>query len=149
MGPAGKGVVKVRPGLLLPPVVLWAWGCAAWEANPPVATPIDWGQGPTLRSMELPSKAEALRRWTVPPSDPWSPYAKYTLLTALNDGPVLAALPDVEQLDEVQRARAAATRIGTTGLPDGTLWIVDLRGAASVAFGTALAATPGAGAVSL
>jgi hypothetical protein len=47
-------------------------------------------------------------------------------------------LPGVEALDEVQRARAAAVVAAASGLPPDTLWIVDLRGAASVAFGTEL-----------
>ena len=41
-------------------------------------------------------------------------------------------------LEEVQRAAVVARQIASDGLPADTLWIVDMRGAASVAFGAAL-----------
>jgi hypothetical protein len=44
----------------------------------------------------------------------------------------------VSSLDTVQRAAAAGRQIASEGLPPDTLWIVDMRGAASVAFGAAL-----------
>ena len=47
-------------------------------------------------------------------------------------------MPDIATLDEVQRAEAVARQIAQNGLPPDTLWIVDMRGAASVAFGTTL-----------
>src|SRR6185312_5848924 len=61
-----------------------------------------------------------------------------TLLTYLADTPVTATMPDVRALDVVSRAEAAAARVAASGVPADTMWIVDLRGAASVAFGATL-----------
>jgi hypothetical protein len=47
-------------------------------------------------------------------------------------------LPDVMSLDVVPRAQAAARQVAADGLPADTMWIVDMRGAASVAFGVTL-----------
>ena len=47
-------------------------------------------------------------------------------------------MPDVSSLDDVRRAAVAARRIAGDGLPPDTLWVVDLRGPAAVAFGTSL-----------
>jgi hypothetical protein len=85
----------------------------------------------------------------LPATSPWSGYAKYTLLTALEEAPAVADLPDLEALDEVRHARAAGARVAMHGLPDGVLWVADMRGAASVAFGNALASVSPGGAVSL
>jgi hypothetical protein len=74
----------------------------------------------------------------LPAGDPWSPYAKYTLPTALDASREPPDLPDVTALPHVRRAQRAAAQIGAAGFPRGTLFVVDLRGAASVAFGTAL-----------
>ena len=41
---------------------------------------------------------DLVSRWQVPPTSPWAPYEKSTLLAALNAGPELA-LPDVRNLD--------------------------------------------------
>jgi hypothetical protein len=65
-------------------------------------------------------------------------YAKYTLLTALDASPQHAQLPDVMSLHDVEGAAVAGQNLGENGFPSGTLFVVDLRGAASVAFGVAL-----------
>jgi hypothetical protein len=52
--------------------------------------------------------------------------------------PQHAQLPDLRSLHEVDWAAAAGRNVAVGGLPSGTLFVVDLRGAASVAFGTAL-----------
>jgi hypothetical protein len=95
-------------------------------------------QTPDVRDLTLPARDDALRRWQLPPSDPWAGYAKYTLLTALDASPQRVELPDVTSLDDVQRAVVAARQVAAEGLPSDTMWIVDLRGAASVAFGATL-----------
>jgi hypothetical protein len=93
---------------------------------------------PTTRQIVLPTDAEALASWQLPPTNPWSRYEKLTLLTYLADTPVVATMPDVGGLEVVRRAQDAAARLAMMGLPEGTLWIVDLRGPASVAFGSTL-----------
>jgi hypothetical protein len=113
---------------------------AACEVQTP-ATALDVASSesaPTARQIVLPSDAEALASWQLPPQSPWSRYEKLTLLTYLADTPVVASMPDVGGLDVVHRAQEAAARLAMLGLPEGTLWIVDLRGAASVAFGATL-----------
>jgi hypothetical protein len=105
------------------------------------ATALDAAQDdsfPATREVTLPSDAEAIAGWQLPPQNPWANYEKLTLLTYLADTPVVANMPDVTHLEVVRRAEAAATRLGMVGIPQGTAWIVDLRGAASVAFGATL-----------
>lgn len=109
-----------------------------------------WSESPKgVHQVELPARSEALRRWMLPPANPWARYAKYTLLTALNEAPELAELPDFESLTVVQRARAAGERLGGSGLPPDTLWVLDMRGAASVAFAAEVSSSLHGGAVSL
>jgi hypothetical protein len=97
----------------------------------------------------VPSKAEVMQRWTLPPDDPWASYCKYTLMASLGETATQGPLPDVETLVAVQRAREAGHRVGDAGLPPHTAWIVDLRGAASVAFGAAVTGSPNAATASL
>jgi hypothetical protein len=99
----------------------------------------DWAQEPAVRATNLPSRDDVTRRWQLPPGNPWAPYAKFTLVSAIDSMPGSGIqLPDVESLDDVQRARAAAIRVAQQGLPPGTLFVVDMRGSASVAFGVTL-----------
>ena len=123
--------------LLTPSLALLATGCAIrpWTPAVPVAY---WSEAPAVRDYTLPAQGDALRRWQLPPGDPWAPYAKYTLLTSLDSAPQQVELPDVGMLDEVGRAKVAARRVAEEGMPADTMWIVDMRGAASVAFGTTL-----------
>jgi hypothetical protein len=78
-----------------------------------------------------------MRRWQLPPDDPWAPYAKYTLAAAL-DSQQRTELPEVTWHSDVQRASRVGRELGAGGTPSDTLFVVDLRGAASVAFGVAL-----------
>jgi hypothetical protein len=93
---------------------------------------------PPTRQVVLPSDVDAIAVWQLPPSSVWSRYEKLTLLTYLADMPVTATMPDVGGLEIVQRAQAAAISLAATGIPQDTMWIIDLRGAASVAFGATL-----------
>jgi hypothetical protein len=127
----------MRRTLLLPPVAVLASACSVRPWTPAVSVAY-WSQTPDVRDVDLPAQQDALRRWQLPPSDPWAGYAKYTLLTALDAAPQRVELPDVASLDDVARARLAAQQLAAGGLPPDTLWVVDLRGAASVAFGAAL-----------
>ncbi len=86
----------------------------------------------------LPSAADAIAAWQLPLESPWSRYEKVTLLSSLEDQPVTATIVDVNALDIVPRAKRAAERLAMVGLPPGVLWVVDLPGAGSVAFGATL-----------
>lgn len=137
----------MRRAFLVPPLVLLVAatpGCAL-QASTPSMTAADLPQAP-LHDASLPARADALAAWMLPDANPWAGYAKYTLLTSLGEAAARADLPDVTTLDDVRRARAVGERLGAGGLPADTLWLVDMRGAASVAFGEALArSTPGGG----
>jgi hypothetical protein len=125
----------VRRVLLLPPLAMVASGCGMRDWTP--AATLEYTP-PQQITVDLPSRADALAHWQLPPSDPWSAYAKYTLLSALDEKQDRATLPDVRSLADVARASLAGQRLGGGGLPPGTLWIVDMRGASSVAFGAAV-----------
>ena len=126
--------------LLSSPVALLATGCVTrpWTPAVPLA---NWSETPQVTNYEMPAQGDALRRWQIPPGDPWGPYAKYTLLTSVDASPTPVELPDVNAMEEVAHARAAARRIAEQGMPADTMWVVDLRGAASVAFGATLSRT--------
>jgi hypothetical protein len=121
--------------IAIAPLALLSTACG--PARTP-ATALDLSVVPMRRDLVLPSDGEALASWQLPPSIPWARYEKLTLLTYLAETPVLADMPDVNGMLAVHRARAAAERLAAIGVPQGTLWIVDLRGAASVAFGATL-----------
>ncbi len=86
----------------------------------------------------LPSAEDAIARWQLAPDDAWARWEKLTLLTALGEAPESAHMPDVGTLPSVVRARWAAYQLVQAGVPDDTRFLVDLRGAASVAFGATL-----------
>jgi hypothetical protein len=92
---------------------------------------------PANVSVTTPPGEVAVQRWQLARSDPWAPFSKLTLLASLPDHPVGVMLPDVSQLEGVRQARCAARTLAED-LPGDTLWIVDLRGAESVAFGATL-----------
>lgn len=97
-------------------------------------------RGP-VRTVALPSYDRTVAAWQLPPQNPWAPYIKFTLLTALSslkEQGEQVELPDVSKLITVNNAVAAAAQLATTGLPDETMWVVDLRGPAAVAFGSYL-----------
>jgi len=119
------------------PLSLLATACAARQTP---SEDLEW-TGPDetpLRTYDLPTRAEVLQRWALPADDPWSPFCKHTLITALGEPGTRVEAVDFEELDAVRRARRAARQLTWSGLPDRTGWVVDLRGAASVAFGTML-----------
>jgi hypothetical protein len=132
-------MMKMRRALMVSPVLL-ASGCVDRPWTPAVSVAY-WGQSPDAAVLQLPARADALRRWQLSPGDAWSPYAKYTLLTALDVVPETAELPDPTRLEEVGRASFAGQQLALNGIPPYTLFVVDLRGAASVAFGVALSRT--------
>ncbi|HSQ63556.1 MAG TPA: hypothetical protein VLM85_10100 [Polyangiaceae bacterium] len=120
------------------PVALLGTACAAqpWTPSVPVAY---WSQPvPDAGPVMAQSGDLLLRRWALPETDAWAPYQKATLLTAVGEMDPGTLLPDTERLDVVQVARASAHRVATAGLPSDVMVVVDLRGAASVAFGAEL-----------
>jgi hypothetical protein len=128
--------MKVRRALMVPSVLL-ASGCAYRPWTPAVSVAY-WAPAPEVGQVDLPAREDALRRWQLPPSDPWASYAKYTLLSALDAAPQHVELPEVRSLYEVQDAAAAGLVVGSNGIPADTMFVVDMRGAASIAFGVAL-----------
>lgn len=121
------------------PFAFAAAGCALrpWTPSASVAYSPEALPSPVARP--TPSSATVIGQWQLPTDDPWTPYQKLTLLSALDDAEVAAHLPDPETLDVVMRARASAARV--VSVPDDVLFIVDMRGAASVTFGAELSRT--------
>lgn len=124
----------MRRALGYAPVALLTSACATrpWtESTADEAWAVEMAPAQTV---VLPSYQEAAARWQLPPQSPWAPYQKMTLLSSLGAQHV-AMLPDVQSLEVVGRAESAGARVAAAGLPADTMWVVDLRGAASVAFG--------------
>jgi hypothetical protein len=86
------------------------------------------------RQIVVPGMGEVATRWLLPESSPWAPYNRMTLLAALGSTARVAPLPRVQEL----AARRAAEMVARAGLPDATMWVIDLHGAASVVFGATL-----------
>jgi len=118
------------------PIALLTTACAV--RTPATALDVGAADVPATSALLLPTDVEAVTAWQLPADSPWSRYEKLTLLTYLADAPVTATMPDVGRLDVVQSARVAAARLAAAGLPPDVMWVVDLRGAASVAFGATL-----------
>lgn len=119
-------------------VALLAAGCSLRPWTPSVSVAF-WAQDvPAGREVTLPQSAELARAWQIPPDVAWSRFGKGMLASAVDPMGVAATLPDVRTLDVVAHAEAAAANVARGGLPAGTLWIVDLRGAASCAFAARL-----------
>jgi hypothetical protein len=128
----------MRRLLAFAPLALLSTACAVRGATPSSALEYAGDPSPHAHLVEAPREADAVAGWQLPAESPWSRYEKLTLLTYLGDDPTPVMLPEVTQLPVVQRAEVAAARLAAAGMPPGTLWIVDLRGAASVAFGATL-----------
>jgi len=128
----------IRRALLLAPAALFSAACAFRPWTPAVSVAY-WSESvPPSRMVAVPPTADLYARWQLPPGLHWSRYQKMTLLASLEGVTGMRELPDIDALDVVHEAELAAARLGAVGLPDGTLLLVDLRGAASVAFGAAL-----------
>ena len=119
-------------------VALLAAGCGLRPWTPSVSVAF-WAEDvPAGREMSLPQSAELARAWQVPADVAWSRWSKGTLMSSLDPMGGSATLPDVRTLDVVRDADAAAANIAKVGLPQDTLWLLDLRGAASCAFASRL-----------
>jgi hypothetical protein len=124
--------------VLAGPIALLSTACVMRPFTPSVSVEYWSEDSPAWRQTAVPPMTEAMSRWMLPPQNPWSHYSKLTLLSALDGARSEVQLPEVSHLDVVADARVAATRLAAAGLPADTLWIIDLRGAASVAFGATL-----------
>lgn len=119
-------------------VALLASGCSLRPWTPSVSVAF-WAEDvPQGREVVLPQSTELARSWQIPPEIAWSRFSKGTLMSAVGPMGDVATLPDVRSLDVVAEADAAAANVARVGLPQGTLWVVDLRGAASCAFAARL-----------
>jgi hypothetical protein len=128
----------MREVFLVPPIAALVTGCAEDAALPSPTLP-EGAHAPLYATLAFPARDEVFRHWQVPPGSPWAPYAKYTLITALDeDESDSLAFPLVDPLPEVQGSAAAARQVASRGVPPGVMWVVDLRGPASVAFGATL-----------
>ena len=83
------------------------------------------------------TSADVASWWQLPEGVTWQSFEKLTLVSAL-DGWKGKPLPDVRDLAVVKRAAAAGANAARLCSSTGTLWIVDMRGAGSVAFGQAM-----------
>jgi len=119
-------------------VALLAAGCGLRPWTPSVSVAF-WAEDvPAGRDVTLPSSTELARSWQLPADVAWSRWTKGTLMSSVEPMGAMATLPDVRTLEVVGEAEAAAANVARGGLPQDTLWIVDLRGAASCAFGARL-----------
>ena len=124
--------------LALAPLAVLGTACASRPWTPAVSVD-HWAQDPPNGEMTaLPTARTLIEEWQLPRESPWSPYVKLTLLSAPNGGPAAVELPEVRSLEVVQRAEIAADRLARVGVPRDAMLVLDLRGAASVAFASAL-----------
>lgn len=119
-------------------VALLAAGCGLRPWTPSVSVAF-WAQDvPAGTEVSLPQSTELACAWQVPADVAWSKWSKGTLISAVDPMGGSATLPDVTSLDVVAQAERAAAHVARAGLPQSTLWVVDLRGAASCAFAARL-----------
>jgi hypothetical protein len=129
----------MKPRLHLP-IALLTGACATRPWTPAMSA--SFSSEPVSQSVEVrfPARLDMMLRWLLPREEAWAPWTKATLLSAVDEDPPLApdSLPDVRTLNVVSRAEAAARVLAREGIPQGSLWVTDLRGAASVAFASVL-----------
>ena len=119
-------------------VALLAAGCQLRPWTPSVSVAF-WAEDvPAGRDVALPRSTELALQWRVPADIAWSRWQKSMLMSSIDPMGGTATLPDVRALEVVAQAEAAADNVARGGLPKNTLWVVDLRGAASCAFGARL-----------
>ncbi|MDB4934687.1 MAG: hypothetical protein JWP87_1659 [Labilithrix sp.] len=119
-------------------VALLAAGCGLRPWTPSVSVAF-WAEDvPEGRDVSLPRSTDLARSWQLPSDLTWSRWGKGTLMSAVEPMGDSATLPDVRSLEVVGQADAAAANVARGGLPQDTLWLVDLRGAASCAFAARL-----------
>ncbi|OJY24499.1 MAG: hypothetical protein BGO98_16445 [Myxococcales bacterium 68-20] len=129
--------MRARIGII-PVALVGVTGCGLRPWTPSVSVAF-WSEDvPDRRDFALPSSSELAARWQMAPESPWARYHKGTLISSVDPMAGHAALPDVRRLEVAAEADAAAAHVARVGLPADTLWLVDLRGAASAAFASRL-----------
>jgi hypothetical protein len=119
-------------------VALLAAGCQLRPWTPSVSVAF-WAEDvPAGHDVALPQSMELARTWQLPTDLAWSRWSKGTLMSSVDTMGGVATLPDVRTLDVVAQAESAAANVAHGGLPEHTLWVLDLRGAASCAFAARL-----------
>lgn len=132
--------MKARLGIV--PLAIVGAGCTQLRPWTPSVSVAFWAEDvPDGKDYTLPSAAVLASQWTLPPASPWARYHKGTLISSVDPMVGTAMLPDVRKLEVIGEAEAAAAHIAKVGLPANTLWVVDLRGAASAAFASRLSLT--------
>ncbi len=113
-------------------------GCAFRPWTPSVAVAY-WAEDvPTYRDATIPRSSVIAAEWQLPLDNPWARYQKQTLVAALDGMPQRTKLPDINELGVIGDAINAGNRVGRAGIPSDVMFVVDLRGAASCAFGSSL-----------
>ncbi|MEI7892521.1 MAG: hypothetical protein WCI05_05490 [Myxococcales bacterium] len=125
-----------RRFFLVTPLALLSSACALRPWTPSTSVAFWSEETPRGRLAMQPSEADVVGRWQLGPQSPWARYQKLTLFAALRAEP--QPVVDVRELEVVRRAEASAQAVAAAGVPQDVLWLVDLRGAASVAFGAVL-----------
>jgi hypothetical protein len=129
---------RAGPLLLAAPLALLTGACAHRPWTPSVSVAY-WSEDVDhTEHKALPSSADLAARWRLPASLVWSRYQKITLVSSLDSTPADEELPAIEDLDVVRRASAVGARVADLGVPSDAMWLVDMRGAASVAFAASL-----------
>ena len=129
---------RAGPLLLAAPLALLTGACAHRPWTPSVSVAY-WSEDVDhTEHVKLPSSADLSARWRLPSSLVWSRWSKTTLVASLDSTPPDEELPAVQDLEVVQRADRAAARVAALGVPSDAMWVVDMRGAASVAFAASL-----------
>jgi hypothetical protein len=126
------------PLLLAAPLALLTGACAFRPWTPSVSVAY-WGEdAPLSQPRALPASSEVLAKWQLPWSITWSRYGKATLVSSLDSTHGEEQMPSVADLAVVQRAGDVGRHLAQTKLPEDVMLLVDMRGAASVAFGAEL-----------
>jgi hypothetical protein len=129
--------MRARIGIV-PITILGVTGCSLRPWTPSVSVAF-WSEDvPDSREYQVPSSAALASAWQVAPESPWSRFHKSTLISSVDPMAGHATLPDVTRLEVAGQAQAAAAHVAQVGLPANTLWLLDLRGAASAAFASRL-----------
>jgi hypothetical protein len=128
----------MRRDLLTAPFAFLSSACVMPPWTTPSTSVAYRAEPPRTEDAVSIAQPDAMALWQLPPNNPWQPYEKLTLLTAVDSLPSTLVLPHVADLEAVQAARRAAEVVAAVGLPPDTMWVVDVRGPASVAFGSTL-----------
>lgn len=128
--------MRARLGIL--PIALLGTGCGLRPWTPSVSVAF-WAEDvPDAREYSVPTSAQLGAAWQLSPESAWARYHKATLISSVDPMQGQASLPDVRRLDVINDAEAAAAHVAQVGLPANTMWLLDLRGAASCAFASRL-----------